>query len=69
MLPEYTYRMLEGEGLLELQGITGFDNSLVFDKDGNTGTHIVFYAERDGEIAGLAGRPLNRRGCGKLVWM
>lgn len=55
MLPEYTYRMLEGEGLLELQGIKGFDNSLMFDADGNTGTYIVFYAERDGEIAGLAG--------------
>ena len=55
LLPGYTYMELEGDALGQLLGIKGFDNSLMFDERGRTGTHIVFYAERNGEIAGLAG--------------
>lgn len=55
-LPEgYRYRLLAGEQVKELRGITGFDNSLAFDAQGETPTCIVFFAERDGEVAGLAG--------------
>lgn len=55
-LPEgYRYRLLTGEQVKELWGITGFDNSLAFDAQGETPTCIVFFAERDGEVAGLAG--------------
>lgn len=55
-LPEgYRYRLLAGEQVKELRGIAGFDNSLAFDAQGETPTCIVFFAERDGEVAGLAG--------------
>ena len=55
-LPEgYRYRLLTGEQVKELRGIAGFDNSLAFDAQGETPTCIVFFAERDGEVAGLAG--------------
>lgn len=55
-LPEgYRYRLLAGEQVKELRGIAGFDNSLAFDAKGKTPTCIVFFAERDGEVAGLAG--------------
>ena len=55
-LPEgYRYRLLTGEQVKELRGIAGFENSLAFDARGETPTCIVFFAERGGEIAGLAG--------------
>ena len=37
-----------------MQGIHGFDNSLL-DEDGNTTTCIVLYAKRNDEIVALAG--------------
>lgn len=55
---EYTYRLLQGEEVYQLRGITGFENSLAFDEKGETPTCIVFYAVKDGEIAGLAGASL-----------
>ena len=55
-LPEgYSYHLLEGDSVAELRGISGFPNSLAFDEQGNTPTSLVFYGEREGEIAGLGG--------------
>lgn len=51
----YTYELLEGEGIKRLAGLAGFPNSLVFDQAGGTGTGMVFFAMRDGDVAGLAG--------------
>lgn len=55
-LPEgFAYELLEGEELLKLRGIQGFENSLAFDAAGNTPTCIVLTARKEGRIAGLAG--------------
>ena len=55
-LPDgYTCGLLQGEEIYSLRGITGFENSLAFDENGQTPTCIVFYAVKDGKIAGLAG--------------
>lgn len=51
----YDYRLLQGREVYELRGITGFENSLAFDENGQIPTRIVFYAVKDGKIAGLAG--------------
>lgn len=51
----YGWKLLEEDGLQSLRGISGFENSLAFDEKGETPTCIVFYAEKDGKIAGLAG--------------
>lgn len=51
----FQYELLEGEEIQKLNGISGFDNSLVFDQDGNTSTCIVFYAMKNHEIIALAG--------------
>lgn len=52
---EYTYELLEGNELKKLQGIKGFDNSLVFDSEGNTSTQIVFVAKKGEDVIGIAG--------------
>lgn len=51
----FQYEQLEGAELQKLKGISGFENSLAFDKDGNTPTCIVLYAMKDQEIIALAG--------------
>ncbi|OPJ60257.1 GNAT family N-acetyltransferase [Clostridium chromiireducens] len=55
LLEEYTYELLQGNDIYKLRGIEGFDNSIVFDCNGNTSTKIVFLAKKDDEIVGLAG--------------
>jgi len=54
LLAEYEFELLEGKDIQKLQGIKGFENSLVFDKNGYTNTGVVLYAIKDGEIIGLA---------------
>lgn len=55
-LPDgYEYRLLEGEAIGELAGLTGFPNSMAFDEDGHTGTGIVCFAQSKGKIIALAG--------------
>lgn len=51
----FQYELLEGEEIQKLNEISGFENSLAFDKDGNTSTCIVFYAMKNHEIIALAG--------------
>lgn len=51
----FQYELLEGKEIQKLNGISGFENSLAFDKDGNTSTCIVFYAIKNHEIVALAG--------------
>ena len=51
----FRFRLLDGEGVYKLRGLTGFENSLAFDEQGHTPTALVFYGERDGEIVGVAG--------------
>lgn len=46
--------MYEGNELMELRDITGFDNSLVFDENGHTDTDIVLCAKKDGNIFAIA---------------
>ncbi|MGN0478994.1 MAG: GNAT family N-acetyltransferase [Hominenteromicrobium sp.] len=73
----YTYELLQGAEIDRLQGIRGFENSLAFDENGKTPTHIVLCAKKDGEIVAIAGasdeagdlwevgvdvRPAHRRG-------
>ncbi len=56
LLPDnYSYELLMGDELKKLVDIEGFDNSLVFDEDGNTLTEIVFLAKKENEIVGIAG--------------
>ncbi|MDV4152292.1 GNAT family N-acetyltransferase [Clostridium sp. AL.422] len=52
---EYSYELLQGNDIYKLRGINGFDNSIVFDHNGNTTTKIVFLAKKENEIVGLAG--------------
>lgn len=51
----YTYELLCGEEIKKLAGIRDFDNSLVFDADGNTSTQIVFIARAGSEVIAIAG--------------
>ena len=46
---------MEGEETQKLKGISGFENSLAFDKNGNTSTCIVLFARKNHEIIALAG--------------
>ncbi|NFS06502.1 GNAT family N-acetyltransferase [Clostridium botulinum] len=55
LLDGYSCELLQGNDVNKLRGITGFDNSLVFDCNGNTSTTIVFLAKKGNEIIGLAG--------------
>lgn len=52
---EFRYEHLEGNEILNLVGITGFENSLAFDEHGRTPTGIVVCAYKETEIAGIAG--------------
>ena len=51
----FQYELLEGEETQKLKGISGFENSLAFDKNGNTSTCIVLFARKNHEIIALAG--------------
>ena len=43
-LPDgYSYELLQGNDIYKLRGISGFDNSLDFDCDGNTSTKMFFW--------------------------
>lgn len=64
LIDEYTYELMQGNDVRKLMGITGFDNSLSFDSDGNTPTTIVFCAKKDDEIIGLAGASIEA----KSIW-
>ena len=55
LIDGYSYELLQGDEINKLRGISGFDNALVFDCNGNTKTKIVFLAKKGDEIAGLAG--------------
>lgn len=55
LLNEYSYELLQGNDINKLKGISGFDNSLSFDCNGNASTSIVFLAKKGDEIVGLAG--------------
>lgn len=55
LLPEFAYEMLEEKEISKLYPIKGFDNSLVFDTNGNTSIKIVFIAKQGDEIIGIAG--------------
>lgn len=52
--PEIEYELLQDKEIQKLRGIKGFENSLVFDENGNTSTCIVLCASKDNEIAALA---------------
>lgn len=52
---EYSYELLQGNDIDKLKDISGFDNSLSFDCNGNTSTNIVLLAKKGDEIIGLAG--------------
>lgn len=51
----YTYELLCKEEIKRLAGISGFDNSLVFDADGNTNTCMVLVAKENGKVIAIAG--------------
>jgi len=51
----FTYSLFQGEDINNLSDITGFDNSLVFDSEGNTSTQIVFVAKKGEDVIGIAG--------------
>ncbi len=51
----YKCTLLFGEDIRTLQGLTGFENSLVFEKDGSTAARAVCFAEDGKEIIGVAG--------------
>lgn len=51
---EYTFIMYENHELVNLKGIKGFDNSLVFDENGHTDTNIVLCALQDDTVLAIA---------------
>lgn len=55
LIDGYSYELLQGNDINKLRGISGFDNSLTFDSNGNTATKIVFLAKKGDEIVALAG--------------
>lgn len=52
---EYDFELLFDKEVLTLNGLTGFENSLVFDVDGFTATKAVFIAKHHKKIIGIAG--------------
>lgn len=52
---DYTLELLWGEEIKKLNYIKGFDNSLVFDENGNTASAVVLAAKFGDEIVGIAG--------------
>ena len=51
---DFTYKLFQGEDILKLSHITGFDNSLVFDDNGRTNSAIAFVAYRGDAVAAVA---------------
>ena len=49
------YESIFDEKILSLKGLTGFENSLAFDKNGFTSTKAVYIAKYCNEIIGVAG--------------
>lgn len=52
---DFTYGTLFGTDLLSFAGITGFDNSLTFNKNGTTSTKAICFARDHNNIIGIAG--------------
>ncbi len=52
---EYDIEIITGNEIMSLYGVTGFENSLSFDENGQTPTKIVCVARDKGEIVGIAG--------------
>ena len=51
----FLFELYVGEELKQLCGISGFDNSLAFDENGNTNTDFALCARKDNEIIAVAG--------------
>ncbi len=51
----YEYEVLFDRDILELNGLTGFENSLAFDEKGFTVTKAVYVARDNNKIIGVAG--------------
>ena len=51
----YECDYLFGRDILSLIGLTGFENSLAFDKNGSTSTKAVYIAKDNNKIIGVAG--------------
>ena len=52
---DFTYKLFQGEDILKLSHITGFDNSLVFDDNGKTNSAIAFVAYKGDTVVAIAG--------------
>lgn len=52
---DYSYELLQGSEVNKLKGLSGFDNSLAFDCQGNITTKMAFIAKKGNEIIGVAG--------------
>ena len=52
---DFTYKLFQGEDILKLSHITGFDNSLVFDGNGKTNSVIAFVAYKGDTVVSIAG--------------
>ena len=50
----YECKYLFGRDILSLIGLTGFENSLAFDKNGSTSTKAVYIAKDNNKIIGIA---------------
>ena len=54
-LPDYTFEFFFAEDVLSLRDLTGFENALAFDENGNTPARAVYLAREKGRIIGAAG--------------
>ena len=52
---DFTYKLFQGEDILKLSHIAGFDNSLDFDDNGKTNSAIAFVAYKDDTVVAIAG--------------
>ncbi len=52
---DYEFMFLFDKDILSLAGLTGFENSLAFDKNGSTSTKAVYIAKDKNRIIGVAG--------------
>lgn len=52
---DYVYEYFFDRDILALAGLTGFENSLVFDENGSTSTKAVYIARDNNRIIGAAG--------------
>lgn len=55
LLSDYEYQFLFNDEILPLKGLTGFENSLAFDEEGNTPTKVIYAARDHEKIIGIAG--------------